>query len=371
MSQTVARGSGDEYAVRWYEPGDRDGILSLYEREWGRRPSREWFDWKYLDDPYLSHVPVNVAVREAGPDDAPEVVGVQAYVPFRLRHGDRTALALQPADAIVDSDHRRNGLYTRLTEAAIGRYETGRPAFFFNYPNPGAFRAQQDLGWVGVDRVTTHYRLQDPTAVTDDGGTSETLARGARPLVDGVLGVCDRVAPAAEDLAVARYDGAPTEVLSEVAATAPDGLHAERDEAFFDWWFANPSFDHTTYVARRNDGPVAAFVTRTRDGDRVRLLDALPLSDGDRAAYCRLLESWVRDDADAAVLSVGESAVPSDLLARFGFVPDDAPVVSRFCTGVRLAARPLAGDGASPRFPRATLRTPANWALTFAEQDRF
>jgi len=371
MSETVARESGDEYAVRWYQPGDRDGILSLYEREWGRRPSREWFDWKYRDDPYLSHVPVNVAVREAGPDDAPEVVGVQAYVPFRLRRGEWTGLALQPADAVVDSDHRRNGLYTRLTETAIARYETGRPAFFFNYPNPGAFRAQRDMGWVGVDRVVTNYRLQDPAILADDGGASGTLARAARPLVDGALGVCDRVAPAADDMAVVRHDGVPVEILADLATTAPDGLHAERDETFLDWWYADPSFDHATYVARRSDEPVAAAVTRTRDGDRVRLLDALPLSGGDRAAYCRLLETWVGDDTDAAVLEVGESALPADLLTRFGFVPDHAPGLSRVCTGVRLAARPLAGDGASPRVSRTALADSTNWALTFAEQDRF
>ena len=371
MSKTVSRGSGDEYAVRWYEAGDREGILSLYEREWGRRPSEAWFDWKYLRDPYLSHVPVNVAVREAGPWSADEVVGVQAYVPVRLRRGGETALALQPADAVVDSDHRRNGLYTRLTEAAIARYERERPAFFFNYPNPGAFRAQQDFGWVGVDRVVTHYRLQDAAAVADESArVPDALTRLSGPLVEGALAACDRLAPGADEFAVERSDGVPTGVLADLYAARADGFHADRDEAFLDWWYANPSFDHATYVARRDGDPVAAFVTRTRDGDRVRLLDALPLSGGDRAASRRLLAAWTADAADAGVLAVSESTLPATLLARFGFVPDDAPLVSRFCTGVRLAARPLAGDG-TPRLPRETLADPANWALTFAEQDRF
>jgi len=372
MSQTAARGSGDEYAVRWYQAGDRDGILSLYEREWGRRPSREWFEWKYLEDPYLSHVPVNVAVRETGPWGADEVVGAQAYVPFRLRRGDETTLALQPADAVVDADHRRNGLYSRLTEDAIARYEAGRPAFFFNYPNPGAFRAQREFGWVGVEQVATHYRLQDPAALA---GESErvpaALAEAATPVLDGCLALCDRTAPAAAGLTVDRHDGVPVGALTDLYAARPDGLHADRDEAFLDWWYSNPSFDHATYVARDADGPVAAFVTRTGDGDRVRLLDALPLSGGPRGAFGRLLAAWVDDDADAAVLAVAESTLPPALLARYGFVPDDAPVIARYCTGVRLAARPLA-DGEDTTAPgRAALADPSDWALTFAEQDRF
>ncbi|WP_135821311.1 GNAT family N-acetyltransferase [Halostella litorea] len=371
MSQTVSRESGDEYAVRWYEAGDRDGILSLYEREWGRRPSGDWFDWKYLRDPYLSHVPVTVAVRESGPWGADEVVGVQAYVPFRLRRGGDATLALQPADAVVDSDHRRNGLYTRMTEAAIARYETGRPSFFFNYPNPGAFRAQQDLGWVGVDRVATHYRLQDPAAVADGAErVPARLAAAAGPVLRGCLSLCERTGPAA-DLEVDEHDGVPAGVLADLYAAGADGFHAERDETFLDWWYANPAFDHTTYVARDGDGPAAAFVTRTRDGDRVRLFDALPLSGGRRGAFGRLLAAWCEDDADAAVLAVAESTLPPGLLARYGFVPDDAPVVARFCTGLRLAARPLGGDGGSPSQQRAALADPGNWALTFAEQDRF
>lgn len=55
MATSAERQTGDEYAVRWCEPGDREGSLSPYEVEWERRLSSEWFDWKYVGDPCLSH----------------------------------------------------------------------------------------------------------------------------------------------------------------------------------------------------------------------------------------------------------------------------------------------------------------------------
>lgn len=369
MTQTAQRSVADDYVVRWYRGRDRDGILSLYESEWGRRPSREWFDWKYVDDPYLSHVPITVAARDG------EIVGSQAYVPFPIRRRDDEVLALQPADAMVHPDHRRNGLYTRMTRAAIDRYESGDPSFFFNFPNPGALAAQEGMGWSAVDTVGTAYRVQDPDALVASDGTASVLAGVARPIVRACLELCDAVGEAAsnrDDLTVETYESVPTSTLATVYRDAvPDGIHVDRDAEFYRWWLGDPSFDHAAYVARRNGRPVAAFVTRTRDGETVRLLDALPLALDRGNAFRALLAAWVDDDEDAAVLSVAESTLPRDLLISSGFVSDDAPVASRVCTQTNLAARPLAPDGGESPIPRSVLADEDSWQITFAEQDRF
>ena len=365
MTQTVQRSGEDDYGVRWSRGDDRDGILTLYEAEWGRRPSCEWFDWKYVDDPYLSHVPVTVAKRGG------EVVGAQAYVPFPVRRGDRTALALQPADAVVHRDHRRNGLYTRMTRAAIDRYESGEPAFFFNFPNPGALAAQEEMGWSAVDRVGTSYRVQDPAMLADGTSALTALVDAVGAVSRSVLDLRSRSVSAPEGLTVARHEKPPAETLAALYDRArSDGFHVRRDAEFYDWWLGDPSFDHRAYVARRHGRPVAALVTRTREGRKEKLLDALPMAADRPAALRALLAVWT-DDSDAAVLSVAESTLPGGRLLSFGFVPDDAPVVSRVCTRTNLAARPLAPDGEDSPFRRAELADAANWQITFAEQDRF
>ncbi|WP_323190870.1 GNAT family N-acetyltransferase [Halostella sp. PRR32] len=370
MNQTAQRRDADDYVVRWYRECDRDGIRSLYETEWGWRPTREWFDWKYVDDPYLSHVPVTVAVRDG------DVVGSQAYVPFPVRWRDGETLALQPADAVVHSDHRRNGLYTRMTREAIERYEPGEPSFFFNFPNPGALAAQQGMGWSAVDSVGTAYRVHDPTPLVSSDRPTSILASVAKPFARGYLELCDAVRETAssepEGVTVETYESAPPSTLATVYESAvPEGIHVRRDAEFYRWWIGDPSFDHTAYVARRDGWPVAALVTRTRNGDKVKLLDALPLAVDRRDAFRALLRSWIDDDGDAAVLSVAESTLPRDLLLASGFVPDGVPLASRVCTQTDLAARPLSSDGETPPLPRSVLADENNWQITFAEQDRF
>jgi len=364
MARTVERRDGDDYVVRWFR-GERDGVLSLYESEWGRRPSPAWFDWKYVDDPYLDHVPITIAVRDG------TVVGSQAYVPFPVRWRGREYLALQPADAVVHRDHRRNGLYTRMTRLAIDRYEAGEPAFFFNFPSPGALAAQRELGWSAVDTVATAYRLQDPTVLAESRPATG-VAGVARLLARGCLGLCDAARPTAGGLTVERHGSLPASTLAAVYEDGvPEGIHARRTPEFYEWWLGDPSFEHTVYVARHDGRAVAALVTRTRRGERVRLLETLPLAADRRMALRTLLAAWITDDADADVLCVAESTVPGRLLLRCGFLSDDGPVLSRFRTGTNLAARPLVPDGDAAPIPRSSLSSSDSWQLTFTEQDRF
>ncbi|MFC6975150.1 GNAT family N-acetyltransferase [Halomicroarcula sp. GCM10025709] len=358
----------DEYEVRWFQRDDRHGILSLYETEWDRRPTPDWFDWKYVDDPFLSHVPINVATHGG------EIVGTQAYVPARIRRGDRSVLALQPADAMVHPDHRRKGLYTRITRSAIDRYEDGEPAFFFNFPNPGALSVQRDLGWSALDRVVTHYRVQRPAELLtpgDAGVGRRTLGRTMNAIARGALGVVGARRSSSDDsVEVDRYETVPAETLETLYETAPPRrFHVQRDSAFYRWWFADPAYEDTTYVASRDGEPVAAIVTRTRNGRKVKLMDALPAGPGE-PAFGRLIATIVSDNADASVLAVSGSTLPSPLLSRFGFVPDEAPIVSRFRTPTEMAVRPLTSDSEADRLPVGELADGSNWRTTFTEQDR-
>lgn len=358
----------DEYDVRWYQSGDDDEILSLFEDQLDRVRSAEYFEWKYLGDPYLSHAPVNVAAVDG------DVVGVQAYLPFEFRDGDRTFLGLQPADAVVHGDHRRNGLYTRMTRQAIDRYTEGEPALFFNYPSPGALDAQRKLGWESVDTLDVHYRIARPSAFLEsalDGTGGNALGRVADAVARGAYGVVDRVAPAADDVEVDRHHSVPSETLASLYETyVPDRLHVHRESRFYDWWFANPAYDYTTYVARSSGRPVAALVTRTVPGGVLQLREAVPLAPYQPTPeFGRLLAAALDDHPDADVVKSVGSTLPDDLLARFGFVSDSTPLLDERTTPLNLAARPLTDEARDGRRPEAVTDR-SNWFPTFVEVDR-
>ena len=363
MSRQETREATDEYAVRRFESGDRDGVLSLYGVQWDERPTTDWFEWKYVENPYLSHVPITVAERDG------EIVGTQAYLPCRIRHGERSLLALQPTDAVVHPDHRRNGLYTRITREAIDRYLDCEPSFFYNSPNGAALGAQEKLGWSAVTEIANYYRVQRPAAVlesTTGGAANRALGRAAAALAGAYLGARDLASRTPDEVEVVRYSSVPAETLASLyESDVPRALHVHREARFYRWFFDAPPFDHTTYVARRDGRPVASLVTQTRTGDRVRVMDALPLS-SQSEALADLLAAAVADHEDAGVMTVSGSTLPRDLLARFGFVSDERPVLSRVCTTQYMATRPLWRDAGPVH--RDALADPENWQFTFVEQ---
>lgn len=368
--QPVDRSSatGDEYAVRWYRPGDDAGIRSLFERELGRVRSGAFFEWKYLDEPYLSHVPVTVAERDG------EVVGVQAYLPFPLRAGNRTALALQPADAVVHGDHRRNGLYTRMTELAIDRYADGEPALFFNYPSPGALSAQREMGWESLGDLPVSYRVRRPSRFVADaleGVRGRVLGRAADALARGAFGALDRAAPSADDCTVVRHESVPAETLASLYEThVPERIHLRREPRFYDWWLANPAIEYTSYVAHADGRPVAALVTRRLPDGVLQLREAVPLAPCQPAPlFGRLLSAAFADHPDVAVVKSVGSTLPGHLLRRVGFVADSNRFLADRTTPLRMAVRPLTSDGGAEPLARAVTER-SNWHPTFLEVDR-
>ncbi|AEH37237.1 GNAT family N-acetyltransferase [Halopiger xanaduensis] len=352
----------DEYRVRSYEPGDRDGVLSLFERQWGYRPGTDWFDWKYVDDPYLSHVPITLA------EQGGEIVAVQGYVPCRLRRGGRIVRALKPVDAVVHPDHRRQGLYSRITELGIERYRDREAALFFNFPNEASLGAQEKLGWSEVTVVSMYYRVQRPGELLPAERSAGPLSDAADAIAQTALGVYDRLSPSDGDYEIERYASPPADLLASVYdSRVPNAFHAHREARYYRWLLEAPSVDHTAYVARQGGRPVAALVTRS-DDDGVLVFDAVPLGSA-HEAFADLLAAVVADNADACVLSVTARTLPSKLLARFGFVSYETAVVSRFCDPTYMAVRPLAGDDEDESIPfsRRALADPSNWCLSFLE----
>ncbi len=354
-------GDSDEYLVRTYESRDRDRILSLFETEWGYRPSADWFDWKYVDDPYLSHVPITLAERDG------EIVAVQGYVPCRVRRGEHVVLALKPVDAVVHPDHRRKGLYSRITERGISYYSEHESAFFFNFPNAASLGAQQDLGWSEVSVVSMYYRLNRPSGVLPSGQPFDSAGRVADAVARTGLGLFDRLTASGAGYDIERYASPPVDVLESIyESNVPRALHAHREAQYYRWLLDAPSADHTVYVAARDDRPAAALVTRSNGEGDVMVFDSVPLA-SNHDAFADLLRAVIVDNKDAGVLSVTDHCLSPSLLSRFGFVSYETPILSRYCKPTHMAVRPLWNEDESVPLSRQELADAKNWCISFLE----
>ena len=364
----------ERYDVRPYRPDDRDGFLSLYERVWGRTKSAGWFEWRFEENPYARDVEMVVAERDG------DLVGAEPLLPLPLRVGDRDLFAYQPVDWIVDPDHRRRGLFTRMTERLIDRY-SARADLLFNFPSEMLLPGLRKFDWRVVGPLPQTYRVQNPSAlVTHKEETtalpgSTVVAGATEPLLHGWLRVRDRFGGSIDDVSVERHGSVPVAELATLTADArPGRLSVPRDRTFYEWRFDNPRWETTTYLARREDEPVAAVVAATERLDGctcTRLLDVQPMreGEGESGAVAALLADLVGEYRNVDLLKASTSVFEGALRGR-GFLRDDALPLSRVATPTTHVVRPLAADGdLTWHVGGRDLTDPDAWRFALADLD--
>lgn len=375
-ASTGAAESADAVEVRPFREGDRAGFLDLYEAVWGRERDAEWFDWRFGDNPFGDGCPIVVATA----DD--RIVGAEPCVPYDVQAGDRRLRALQPADWIVHPEYRRQGVFTTMTDRWLA--DPGDADCFFNFPSAAITGGLESAGWSVAGPVRTHYRINRPAALASALGWSSrrlAMALAAAPAARARLAWRDSRHSPPGDVAVTAHEG--VEAVPLVAlyrGSVPAGFHVPRERRYYEWRFANPRWSTTTYVARRDDEPVAAVVACERslpELAKVSLADAQPMvaadddrsgaSDHARDGFAACLAAICRDHADATVLDAAGAAIPPDVLAAAGFLPDDRPPLSWWQDRTVLATRPV-GDG-SPAPDGLALDDADDWTLSVGERD--
>ena len=358
-----------EYGVRTYSPTDLDDVLALYETVFDKQRTPEWFEWRY-DTPYVDE-PQVVVVEQSG-----TVVGAEPFITFQFETGEHTVLAVQPADAMVHPDHRRQGLLTRMTEFALDRYTAGEPSFVFNFPNRAAVGAYRKLGWREVPGVTSLFRIQNPGGFLPSvrqPSLQRAAESGSRAVSNALYTLLDSRAGDAE-VRVDRHDDVPSATLARLyERDVPIALHARRDATFFEWRLGNPDWSPTTYVARRDGDAVAALVTVTEQTNGrtfTKILEGLPMGgDGVEDAMTQLLAAVCRDHAGSDVLKMAHPTVPRAVSRALGFLKGDAPPASWVTSPTTMVARPLDPDGEEWTVGGRTLTSRDDWELTYSEQD--
>ncbi|WP_224449691.1 GNAT family N-acetyltransferase [Haloprofundus salilacus] len=372
--QSKATPAEDGYVVRRYEPADRDQFLDLYEEVFEKARTPEWFNWRY-GGPHTDEVRMFLAEKDG------EIVGAEPFISFEICGGGETVSALQPADAMVHPDHRRNGLLTRITEAAIDHYTDAGPSFIFNFPNQAAIGAFLKLGWVQVGEVATAYRIQKPSAFL-----KSDRAKRMGPLADAFSAAGYRARDAAtlaaarrrsdDEVTVTRHADIPSKRLAALyeSAVSPR-LHAPRTEAFYDWRFANPQWDTVAYTAKREGELVASIVTCTQASHGItttKILDALPIVDAEAEseAFDRLLRVAIDDHDYVDTVAVAEDTIPPTVLSRLNFFRNDRFPMSIRGSPTPVVARPLVPEDETQwTVGGRHLADRADWCLSFAEQD--
>ncbi|WP_340101191.1 GNAT family N-acetyltransferase [Salinibaculum salinum] len=284
-----------EYNIRQYRPSDTEEFLSLYSTVMGAEKQESWFDWKYKENPYTDHVAMIVGVFEE------RIVGARPFFALPVSINGKHQVALQPGDTMVHPDHRRQGLFTRMTEQAIERYADDHP-FFFNFPNHQSRPGYLKLDWEIVSERSSYYRIENPGNV----GKSETDQRAIQlirkigtPIAQGYYDLRDFTASEPSQITIRTESEPPAKELATLYRTSPpDRIHALRDEQFYQWRFNNPDWEYTTYITDGETGPEAAIVTGTAVGSdpiTTKFTDVIPLETASKNALRGLISHILAD----------------------------------------------------------------------------
>lgn len=356
----------DTYNIRPYEPGDRDEILSLYEVVFGRTKDAEWFAWKYENSPYVDHVPILVATAEGA------VVGARPFFALCMSCNRTHDVVLQPCDAMVHPDHRRQGLFTRMTERAIERYRSDC-RYFFNFPNDLSLSGNRKLGWRSVSKLVSYYRIENPARVAgaqSDSAFARIAGELGTVLARGYYRFRDTLSTSPSGISVRTEDEIPTEELTALyRESVLNEIHVVRDERFYGWRFENPEWNYTTYLAETDEGIQAAIVvgTSTDSGPTTtRFVDTVPLESTSESLDKVLIETILTDLSDTDVFCTRAQGLSESVLHSFGFRGDDTLPLSLLNTRTNHAVRAL-NDGWEPH--GVDITDPDNWRLTFAVHD--
>lgn len=361
---------GDDYVIRPYEPGDVDDFLHLYETVFDEDdPKPEWFAWKYEENPYVDHVPIIVA--ELGGT----LVGARPFFALEMAVNGESVLALQPCDTMVHPDHRRNGLFTRMTDHAIERYASGEPGFFFNFPNEISLRGYLKLGWEQVGGLPRAYRIVNPRRVGKSGQERPIRRLGrmlAAPLSSGYLQFRDTWLSSSDAYRFRVEEPIPAgEFTSIYHRGVPHTIHVRRDERFYNWRFNNPDWAYRAYLTEEVQKPVGLITASPSDRDGAgasitRIVDVVPLRrqfDDDQTPA--LIHRVIEDNPESDLFVAPRSVIDSSTLHRLGFLSDTTLPLSLVMRQRRRVAFSLGEDAVNG----LGLLDEETWTTTFADLD--
>lgn len=353
--------------VREFGPDDKPGFLDLYSTVFGER-SEAWFNWKYVDNPVIDSPAIYVAESDAG-----ELIGARPHVAMPLRYGGAQGIGLEPCDTMVHPDHRRQGVFKTMANAAIDSYAAQDYWCFFNFPNEMSRPADEQLGWKSVGELPTWLRINTPSAVAKSLAPPKyhLLGEIADPILNAAQTVVDGLRPSDSD--VQRLSEPPIELMASLSVgEASDRIQLHRSREYLEWRFDRPDCNYSFYSTGNEFDVGAVLVTATESDDGITtttIVDAVPQSPTanypPKRDWSTLLAAVVEDHRDSDMIRVFEGGLPKTVLRRAGFLSSETPPLSVVFSPPHLYAYPFS---AAP-MPSEQLLARSNWELTFASWD--
>ena len=364
--QSVETGTAKWY-VRPFRPGDEEQLAALYAEVSGRKRAVEAWRWKLMERE-ISPAPVWVAVTREG-----RIVGQYGGIPLRVRLRGEERPAVNTVEAMTAPDFRRQGIITRLGEAAHEGWAKAGYSAALALPNEQWGTRTRALGFRRVFPLAwLRFPLHAERVITRRGHLPAPLSRPAAALARVGSAIWRS---AFQSLARGKSGGSSVRVEEAAGPDDFDRLWSHlaceyenvvvRNGEWVDWRFRRSvAYAYKVLVAYREGEPCGYIAYRLADtGERANGYIADIFLGRNDAITASALVMRALDDLSArgAGMVLATAAPESPLyrqLRRLGFLP------ARRWTAFNFEIAPL-----QPDVDPATLSDPRTWHITAGDFD--
>lgn len=308
---------GARIRVRAATPDDLPAVVALARRSLGWHDDDvRYLAWKHIENP-VGPSRMLLALADE------RVVGFRAFLPWEFGGPDGSIVrAARAVDTATDPEYQGQGIFTRLTLAALDLLTAEGVTLIFNTPNSQSLPGYLKMGWQTMGRV--------PIAVRPAGWRFAVAALGGRRSAERWP-----VATSAGEAAPAVLSDTPAVERLLAAVRPPTGLATRRSAAFLRWRYGLSELGYRVMVAHGGiESGLAVFRLRRRGRATEAVLCDILVPGADRATARRLVGAIARRSGADYVLRIHAAWIAS---GRFVRVPRSGPI---------LTCRPL--DGAAP-----------------------
>ena len=333
------------YELRWFEKNDLNAFLNTFELVFNVPLSKEYFKWKYAQNPLVEDDPLIVVVEEI---DTGAAVGFRGCVPTRLRMSEDVVKAMYFADVMVHPDHRRRGLNSKMIDFALSAFQDTSFRLYYNFPRTLTHLGNIKRGFRKVSPVTDSLLVNNPgklSGIVFEGWLLSSLAPPAYRLYSFFRG-----RPRGSDLKVSLTPGTLRDIedLYYSWSQSEAKIHTVRDTEYLTWRFEKmPLVESEYWMVNLKEKPAGYFiVTRKFDETDSIILNDYLISNNDPAVFRNAILELIDVYSEKSSLITWAFTEPryQTTLSEMGFLESTKYPLNKFVTQRTFVSRPTMLD---------------------------
>lgn len=130
----------------------KKSFLNLINNTLNINQTKEWFDWKFHNNPYDSNSLIFGAVENNN------IIGMQPYMPYLVSDGKGNKIkAAKACHTAVNKNYRRQGIFSNSLKVSYEYFKKNGYKLLFVYPNNNSLPGYLKMGWKDIGVIDGHF----------------------------------------------------------------------------------------------------------------------------------------------------------------------------------------------------------------------